>query len=780
MNENHLSKYRDSLIVPRRADPYNGTPYYNSFKGGTEDAAINFAYIWETLYRGKWIILAVCLLITGAATIYTLNIPPTYEATSIVSIDTRGTYLPGIQAPVEGRSVTTEAGVLTRSSELAERVAAKMIETADALGSRQYFPVLDTQAVSLDVPRELSVAAQISKRMRFVPVVDESMIFITSSSTSPEEAARIANLYAEEYKELSQETSRASIVAARTFLEEQVGLVQRELGSIENQYESFANSRQVVTLGQSGERIVAEYTELTTERDDRQFQLQKAQNERRLLEAELARIRPDLVGKVATGLQTEIEEIQQKIVDLRLRAEEYYRVNPSLRGNEDQIEEVKQIRDEIEHWKARADQLARQLTEQTLSSGTPTPGGELNLAASLTSRINEVDMEISRLQYEIDLLDDRIASYGGRLGNIPRQTIEGEQLQRKRSLVESWLQTYQTELQKYLVAEQSDLGYVNIVRPASVPIAPVSPNLPKNIVLAFMVGLLMGTGLVFVHRAVRQRLDKPEDVQAMGYKLIGVIPPMEPEIKATFEGRKEVEVDGKLMSTNLLSLLDPWSNVSENYRLVRTNLQHFKSDQTPKVLLVTSPEMSDGKTVNSVNIAITMAQSGSRTLLIDADVRRPNAHRLLGLNKSPGLGDILNAPGNSVPSFDHFATDIEGLYFVPAGISSTPPPELIGSQKMKYLLTKAREAFDVVVIDSPPVLAATDALLLATQADATIVVISAHRTEPRTLQAVQTMLEGVGVQVAGTLMNRFDSSQSGYQKYGYGYGYSNKYAYKPT
>ena len=775
---NPISSSPGALYRPGKTAPYRTRSYASSMADPSGDTAINLKQIWEIIYRGKWIILGVCLLITGGAAVYTLRIPPTYEGTSIVAVDSRGTYMPGIQAPIEGRMVTTEVGVLGRSSELANRVASNILKAADSSGDKTLYPIVLSQPGSdVTLPVE-DIATKLSRRVKFLPVSSESMIYIVAESTSPQEAAQIANEYATEYKEYAQEVSRASIVAARTFLEEQVRQVQQELSAIENQYESFANSRQVVTQGEAGERVVAEYINLVTQRDDRQFQLKNAENEKRLLEAELARVRPDLEGRVATGLQMEIDELQRRVVDLKLQAETYYKVDPSLRGNEDRVAELKRIVDEINHWENRKNQLVQQLAEQTLSSGVSKPGGELDLAASLTSRINEIDLNINRLQYEIDLLEDRIASYGGRLGTIPRQTIENEQLQRRRELVESWFKMYQTELQKYLVAEQSDLGYVSLVRMASIPVAPVRPDVQKNILLALMVGLFFGTGLVFITRAVRNRLEKPEDVQALGYDLLGIIPPMEREIKTSFQGRKEIEVGGRKLSTNLLPLLQPWSTSSENYRLVRTNLQRGKAGEAPQLVLVTSPEMSDGKTVNAVNIAITMAQSGSRTLLIDADLRRPNAHRLLGRDKGPGLAEILEMSEDELPAFEHYRTDIRHLTFIPAGSSNTPPPELVGSSTMEELLIKAREAFDVIVIDSPPVLAATDALLLATRADSTIVVVSAQRTEPRALLAVRTMLEGVGVEAIWTLLNRFDSTKAGYDRYGLGYGYSYKYEYR--
>ena len=173
-----------------------------------------------------------------------------------------------------------------------------------------------------------------------------------------------------------------------------------------------------------------------------------------------------------------------------------------------------------------------------------------------------------------------------------------------------------------------------------------------------------------------------------------------------------------------------------------------------------------------------MAQSGRRTLLIDADLRRPSAHKLLGIENSLGLAEMLQFEWEAMPSPDQFATDVENLHFISAGRVKSPPPELIGSGRMQRLLKHFRKEFDLILIDSSPVLVATDAVLLATLCDATVVVVSANRTEANALNAVRTMLDSVGVPVTGVILNRFDGKQAGGSYYGYGYGYSYGYDYR--
>jgi tyrosine-protein kinase Etk/Wzc len=183
--------------------------------------------------------------------------------------------------------------------------------------------------------------------------------------------------------------------------------------------------------------------------------------------------------------------------------------------------------------------------------------------------------------------------------------------------------------------------------------------------------------------------------------------------------------------------------------------------------------MSDGKTLTAVNLAVTMAQGGQRTLLIGADLRRPSAHSYLGFECSPGLAELLEGRSGDAIGSKNLGTGIENLYFLPAGRSEVPPPELLSSGRMKDVFAQFREEYDVVIVDAPPVLVVTDALLLAKLCEATLVVVTADRTSPEALEATQSMLQGVGAEITGTVLNRFAGRSNGAAHYGYGY----KHAY---
>ena len=389
-------------------------------------------------------------------------------------------------------------------------------------------------------------------------------------------------------------------------------------------------------------------------------------------------------------------------------------------------------------------------------TGTGTSGA-LGRVSELRSRITEQELTIGQLEAQVQGLDSTIATYEPRLSRIPQQTIQREQLERKMGQAERFYASITQELQQTIIAEESELGYVENVRRAFVPTFPVRPNVKQNVVLGFLLGLGFGVGLAFLKHASNSEINRPDDLLRHGYTVTGIIPDMDEEIEKEFRGKETVEIEGHDAVDDCLPILSPWSPVTENYRLIRTNMKYSgkgkAQGEPPATILITSPEPGDGKTTTAVNLALTFVLSGKKVLLIDADMRRPSGHKVLGMERGPGLAEMLRGDGKMQIVR---RTYIDGLYFVPAGHAEDPPTEALDSDRMRKLIELGNERCDVVIIDTPPVLAASDPLVLAPFADATYVVTSAAGTDLASLDLARDMLEGVGVAIAGVIFNRFD------------------------
>lgn len=776
---------RPLVATPPVPGPIGGPANGVARGGAADDDGMSFVVVREALRRGVWIILGTCALVVTLVGGYTLLLPREYDSSALVFVDVGGepaaeVSVPGAAQPV--RSLSNELGRLQYSQDLRVRVARRLMEASEVVGNAAYFPVLQPQDGS-DTVTVADVSARLYERVRFDALGAQSMVAIRVTSTVPEEAARIANFYAEEYEAVALEESRAGVVAARTFLEGQVEKLGEELNEIDNRMVSFSQSRGLPQQGADGQLLVGRFAGYQAQRDEVRLQLEQERHALEVIEEELARVDPGTPGAArppsTAGLEAEVASYQQRVAELRLRAEEFYVNDPSLRGNEGSVPELQEIVNQVAHYEARREQLEDRLAE--LLQAHPTQDG--TYAAQLQAQRIERQSTVRGLEAQLGALGGQIDLLGRQVQGIPRQNVELAQLERRRGVLISWYSQFLEDLQRVLVAEEAELGYVRIVSTASVPYMPVRPNLKQNLVLAVLLGLGFGVGLAFVRYASGQQLKGPEDVEEQGFRVLGVIPPLDPQIRKRYKGKDSVAVDAGRLSTKLPTALEPWSPVTENFRLMRTNLEQLQAG-APGVLLVTSSEMGAGKTLTATNLAVAMATGGRRTLLIDADLRRPSTHKLIsGAAGADGatLAGLLEAgpAWAGLLAGSDLSTSVQGLDLLPAGRPTVPPSELLRDEVLGALLDHVRGAYDAVVIDSPPVLVATDVLLLAQHVDAAVVVVSANGTDTRAFEHTLAALGGVGAVVAGIVVNRFGGEgRTGYA-YGYAYDYAQAYHTRP-
>ena len=791
-----MSSYRQNVILTQRNPPPARTtgPVGHSGTGAAPQQLLDFGDIWATFKQGKWIILITTLLITGSIAAYTKTLTPVYRSSSRVQL-TLGAERGGVFKGYSPESITgssrelaSELALVRQSSELEQRVIQRLQQKAQELGDLSLFPIL------LDADGNLASVRQVMQRLpaQFSPeaFAGQNLITLTVESSSPVEAAEIANTYAAEYEQLSREMSRESMSEARDFLQSQVDFYSAKRERLDHQWEQFVQDREILTAGASGDRIVNEYVSLQDQREQLQLQIQQEELRQEELRVSLNSIEPGLAEMLATDelyqdLVAQRNALSNQIGQLEAQVTVIYATNPDIRaGQEEQTftslggQTLSTVLHQIDVLRQERQKISNQIVQAQVQgvSGVASGADQLTRIQALQMRLKDGELNLRTLQAQLQAIDQKLPEYDDRLSSVPRQTLEHQRLEAERDLASNYERMFRQELMRAEIAERSELGYVKILRPALEPLSPVRPNMRNNTMLGLIIGLSLGVGLAFLRRAMDRRLRRPEDLPQNGYDLVGVIPAMDEEIRNSFGGKETAALGegGREVSTKLITLLDPWSSIAENYRLIRTNIQYARQQERPRVLLVTSPEISDGKTVTTVNLAVAMVQSGLRTLLIDADLRRPSAHRLLRLEQAPGLADLLTTDELPADPFAPYKTDIEGLYFVPAGDLNVPPAEMLGTQRMQALVDLARDDFDVVLIDSPPVLVVTDALILATQVDATLLVVSAERTDLRTLEVAKSTLESVGVPLAGTILNRFDAKRA---SYGYGYGYSYSYRY---
>jgi len=295
-----------------------------------------------------------------------------------------------------------------------------------------------------------------------------------------------------------------------------------------------------------------------------------------------------------------------------------------------------------------------------------------------------------------------------------------------------------------------------------------------------MLGVLMGLGLgvviVFLRAYLDVRVRTPEDLKRYGYVPLSAISQMDEEIRE-IQASRPVASNGKQFDPHLVSLFNPLSPLAESYRRLRTNVQYAQLDKPLKSIMITSANPREGKSTTVSNLAIAFAQTEKKVLLVDADMRRPVLHTLFCLPEDPGLTDLLFGKSvfeEVVQKDVHKNLDIVGCGTVPPN-----PAEILGSRKMQEFVDQINQIYDVVLFDAPPLLAVTDAAVLATGVDGAILVVSAGKTRAPAIERVLEFITGVGGKVLGVVLNNFDIRKAyggyygsyRYGYYGYGYGY---------
>ncbi|KFF58429.1 chromosome partitioning protein [Cryobacterium sp. MLB-32] len=290
---------------------------------------------------------------------------------------------------------------------------------------------------------------------------------------------------------------------------------------------------------------------------------------------------------------------------------------------------------------------------------------------------------------------------------------------------------------------------------ATVPSIPVSPNVPLNIALGALVGLALGVGIAVLRETLETRIRNQRDVeQVTDSPILGGI-----------------VFDPKAQERPLIVHVDPRSPRAESFRTLRTNLQFLDVGRTERAFVVTSSIEAEGKSTTGANLAIALADSGSRVLLVDADLRRPKIADYMGIEGAVGLTDVLIGKAELKDVIQPWGR--AQLFVLPAGHIPPNPSELLGSARMTHIIGELNRAFDVVLFDSPPLLPVTDAAVLAKNVGGALIIVAAGRTHKNQLKGAIAALTNVGTSVSGLVLTMLPTKGPdayGYGNYGYGYG----------
>ncbi|NNG16366.1 MAG: polysaccharide biosynthesis tyrosine autokinase [Gemmatimonadales bacterium] len=579
------------------------------------------------------------------------------------------------------------------------------------------------RSVTFTVTRPRAVAAAIRGGLNPRLTGDRNFLDLSFTGKDPKLAAKTLNAVVDQFISVAAEQKRRKLSAQLEALEEQVDLAATDLRNKENRLESFRV--RTITLPNEGVPVAAglQSTQPTVMSNffQQRLALDALQQDRRALEAALARASSSSVTVDAFQSIPKVQSSPELSAALRDLAAEEAQLRTDLFVYTEDHRLIQDRRERI-----------RILRSETIPQ----------LGQSLVS---EIGVQESALQ-------EQIGTASQELQQIPRRTIQEQRLTREKLSAEVLFQQLQNNFEQTRFALASTIPDVRLLDPAVPPRGPTSNTAPQIWFLGFLGSLGGGILLALLLDRLDRRVRYPDQVtRELGLTILGAIPAIR-KVKA---GKRDTEEA---------------SQVVEAFRTIRLNLAHSYGAAGPVLLTVSSPGPGDGKSLVSANLALSFAEAGYKTLLLDGDIRRGELHRMFGLNRQPGLLDFLTQEA----TLDEVLkpTTHRGLTILPCGTRRHRGPEMLGSPPMTDLMAEVKSRFNAIVVDSPPLGAGIDPFVLGTATGHMLLVLRSGETDRQMAEAKLRLMDRLPIRMLGAVLNDIETRSGTYRYYSYVYGYT--------
>ena len=713
----------------------------------------------RVLLKRRWTIFAVFAVVVLAVAVHTFTAVPVYQATARVVIEKENPNVVSIQE-VMAVDATGSDYYQTQYKIIESRaVAREVIRRMNLQDSIEFFPeprddvisniknwvgetaeywkkwlqsLLKTEpgpAVSEeDLSPDSKLVSAFIERVTIEPIRNSRLVDVSIEAMNPVLGAKMANELVRAYIDQNLEAKLVAAKDAVRWLGERIQEERRKVEAAESALLKYKERHQIITdFSSDAEKITAQkLAQLNTQVVEAESA--RVEAETRYTQAMALDNNPDMLDSIPEVLKNElVQEIKKMEVNLYNRMSElskkYGRMHPQMLAIESELAELK---------KRKA----------------------LEVKRVINSLRNQYKLAVAKEES----LKRALAQQKKESLNMNKKAVQYGVLQRQ---AESARQMYEMLIKRFKetsLTEEMKTGNIRIVDRAEVPLLPVKPRKKLNLLLALVVGLTLGVGLAFFLEYLDNTIKLPEEVR--NYLKIPYLGP----VPAFARTRNR---DG--IPRDLITVHSPKSTASESFRGVRTGILFSSADKAPQVILVSSAGPNEGKTVCAVNLAVTMAQAGSRVVLLDCDMRRPRVHHLFDIGRDIGVSNLL--VGDTEIQDAVVATEVPNLNVIPCGPIPPNPSEIIGSKRMKSLLETLRKDYERVVIDSPPLTAVTDSVILAQAADGVVLIVRAGDTPRQIVLNGVTQLRSVDSRVLGAVLNGVNTGKSSYYYYQYYYYY---------
>ncbi|NJK36300.1 MAG: polysaccharide biosynthesis tyrosine autokinase [Oscillatoriales cyanobacterium RM2_1_1] len=696
-----------------------------------ESIDLNIGQYLQTLKRHWLSIISIFLLMLGLSAYGTKYLKPTYSASGklLFKLD-RTSSLAGI-----GKELGELKALLADQTPLSTQI--------EIINSN---PLLDQviQQLNLTNAEGKSLSpADIRSNLEVKIIGGTDIVSLAYSSKDPQEVADIVNALMQVYIQSSVQLNQSDATTAREFITQQLPAVQQDVFRAEKALRDFKEKNKVLDLKQEFTTTVLEQAELNRQITTLESELSGVNALAASLQQQVGLSLNDAIAlntlsqsPVVLGTLSELENVETELVNERRR----------FRDKNPRIISLKQKQ-------ASLNALLQQQIDQVLGPGARIPNGLLQVREQKNNQIEQfINNESQRLELtrQLDALYDSRRTYAERSDVLPQLEQQQQELERKVQVVQLTYETLLKNLEEVQVAENKSTNNARILETALVPKNGKTAKM-ELLALGAMMGVIAATTAVLLLEMGDKGLRTVEQIKNLfSYTLLGIIPSFEKQRLFPGFDRDRANSDIPVVET-------PDSFVSEIYRMLQANLKFLSSDKRVKVIVVTSSVPREGKSTVSANLAATIAQLGHRVMLIDADMRQPCQHHIWELTNAVGLSEILVGQAELeaaiCPGIDH-------LSILPAGVTPPNPLALLDSKRMISLVRNFSEEYDFVIIDTPPLILAADALTLSQMAGGILLVARPRILDRDSAKRAQEMLQRSGQRVLGLVVNAINKNES--------------------
>ncbi|MFP4336367.1 MAG: GumC family protein [Halothece sp.] len=698
---------------------------------------IDLQQYWMALKRRWFYAVLVFASTVGLAAAYSLQQEPIYQAKARLlhqGNDSESISLPGLDGNPRRESKLENQIEIIKSSSIAEQV----IDQLDLRNDEG----------------EVLTSGSLLSNLTVEPLRDTDILEISYDSPNPEEAAQVVNEVIKAYRESNIKINRAQATAEREFIEGQLPEIQEELEGEEEQLRQFKEENNVIALSEEAGSTVNILSELDQQIIQAQASLDDSRTRIEQLTQRLGL--PPERAMVASSL-SESEAVQDVL-------KEYQELEAELAEKRSRYQPDHPVIKSLEENRAALASLLEERVNNVLQEELPAEeiSGDFNLQLSsmkidLVQDLVDAEINYSAQRSKIEGLREEQQQYKNRKDTFPKLEQRQQRLQRQLETSQSTYEALLERLQQVRIQENQKQGNARIVEAASIPNNPISPQIMLNLALGGILGAMLGIATALIIDARDRTLKTVQEIKdRLGYTLLGSIPLL-----------------GKQAS--MLPMQDqPRSAVSEAFRMLQANLKFSQVDEKLKVIVLTSAVPNEGKSTVTANLGLALAELGNRVLIVDADMRRPSQHQVWEEPNSVGLSNVLVDQSD----ISTVAKEVHpNLELLTAGAPPPNPIALLESQRLADLLDKCSQAYDYVLIDTPPIAVGADAALLGKLAQGTLLVVRPSVADLTSVDNTKEMLQRSGQPVLGMVINGVnpsDEPDSYYYYYAQGYYYETK------